>query len=96
MSKQDENAPSVESIEEMVAPSEPAIILVDEAEEAYALIEFYKTRVVILRAALRREQQVTKDLTDKLDLANKGLEEVRGEIAELSRATPVEKTGKAH
>lgn len=96
MSKPDENAPTVESIAEMMAPGEPAIILVDEAEEAYALIEFYKTRVVILRAALRREQQLTKDLTGKLDLANKGLEEVRREIDDLSAPKPGEKTGKAH
>lgn len=95
MSNPEENAPAtLESIAEMA--SEPAIILVDEAEEAYALIEFYKTRVVILRAALRREQQLTKDLTGKLDLANKGLEEVRREIDDLSAPRPGEKTGKAH
>lgn len=75
----------LETVAEMMAP-EPAIMPIDMAEESFALIEYYKQRVMGLRGALRREQEQVKALTERLALAEKGVEEVREEIAKLSGA----------
>lgn len=75
----------LEAMAEM-APQEPAFLPIDEAEESIALNNFYKMRTIGLRAALRREQEQVKVLTERLALAEKGVEEVREEIAKLTAA----------
>lgn len=85
----------LEAAAEMMAPQEPAFLPIDEAEEAIALNNFYKMRTIGLRAALRREQEQVKALTERLALAEKGVEEVREEIAKLSGAKAPDAAGDA-
>jgi hypothetical protein len=87
------------TIAEMVGEKELTILPIDEAEEALALNQHYKMRTLLLRAALRREQEINKELKAKLMLAEKGVEEVREEIARLSNPKTEEaasKVGRAH
>ncbi|MDR6632333.1 hypothetical protein J2X72_001117 [Phyllobacterium sp. 1468] len=75
----------LEAMAEMVAPQQ-TILPIDEAEEALALVNFYKMRVVGLRAALRREGEQVAAL-------KAAIEELRAEVkAMLNPAEPIEET----
>ncbi|MHC1549387.1 hypothetical protein [Phyllobacterium sp. K27] len=85
-----------------MTPSEPEIQAIDHAEELMALKAYYEARTVGLRGALRREQKknadlvdMNKQLTERLEVAEKGVEEVREEIAKLTASKPSEADGKA-
>ena len=72
----------LEEMAEMVAPQQ-TILPIDEAEEALALVNFYKIRVLGLQAALRREREQVK-------LRTEALNEVREELVKLKPAEPTE------
>ena len=95
MSNAQENKEASGPMVEMTAPQLPEILPIDEAEESLALNHFYKMRTLGLRAALRREQEQVKALTERLQLAEQGVEEVREELAKLMEAKASETAGKA-
>lgn len=84
-------AGAFEAMAEALAPAEAEIQPIDHAEELMALKIYYEARTVGLRGALRREQEKNKQLAERLALAEKGVEEVREEIAKLTSS----KAGKA-
>lgn len=87
-----------EAIAAAITPPEPAIQPIDHAEEPMALKSYYEARTIGLRGALRRETEknaellkINDELSAQLADAQKGMEELRDEFAELSA-----KSGKAH
>ncbi|MGN8022145.1 hypothetical protein ACTJJ7_15685 [Phyllobacterium sp. 22229] len=95
------NAASAETIAEAITPAEPATLPIDHAEELMAVKLFYESRTVGLRAALRKEQAVTAELTKtnidlnaRLEEAERGLEDVREEIVKLSTSKSEESASK--
>ncbi|EJN04224.1 hypothetical protein [Phyllobacterium sp. YR531] len=88
-------AGTLEAIAEAMAPKEPDILPIDHAEELMAVKMFYETRTIGLRAALRREQQKNaellesnKQLQERVEAAEKNLDEVREDVAKLTPSKP--------
>jgi hypothetical protein len=69
------------------------ITIADVAEEAMALNEFYRQRVLGVQAMRRVEAEQVKVLTEALAAAETGLAEVREELAKI--APPAPPSGKA-
>lgn len=60
------------------------ITIVDMAEDAMALNEFYRQRILGVQAMRRTEAEQVKVLTEALAAAETGLAEVREEIAKIA------------
>jgi tetrahydromethanopterin S-methyltransferase subunit H len=71
------------------------ITVADMAEQAMALNEFYRQRVLGVQAMRRTEAEQVKVLTEALAAAEAGLAEVSEEIAKLT-PPDASKSGKAN